>query len=213
SCSEEEIDDLWAKLSEGGEVLMEFQEYPFSKKYGWCKDKFGVSWQLSIGQSLQKITPSLLFVGDKAGKTKEAIEYYSGLFDDSGTEMLAEYASGEGDIAGYIKFGSFKLAGQNFIAMDSSAQHKFTFNEAVSFYVSCEDQAEIDRLWAKLSAVPESEQCGWCKDKFGVSWQLVPKRFEELVKDPDQEKSKKVMEAMLKMHKIEVSELEKAYNS
>ena len=88
----------------------------------------------------------------------------------------------------------------------------FTFNEATSFYVECEDQKEVDYFWNKLSAVPESEQCGWCKDKFGFSWQIVPRQLGELIGDPDPVKSKRVINAMLQMHKIIVADLQKAYD-
>jgi predicted 3-demethylubiquinone-9 3-methyltransferase (glyoxalase superfamily) len=88
----------------------------------------------------------------------------------------------------------------------------FQFNESISFYVECKDQKEVDYFWSKLSAVPESEQCGWCKDKFGLSWQIVPKQLGELIGDPDPVKSKRVVNAMLKMHKIIVADLQKAYD-
>ena len=209
--SEEEIDKLWEKLSDGGEVLMEYQNYPFAKKYGWCNDKFGLSWQLMLGEGDPKITPSLLFTKDKVGKAMEAIEYYTSLFPDSEIITVAKYEEGEGDTVGNVKFGLFKLSGQEFIAMESGLEHSFTFNEAVSFYVNCDDQAEVDKLWEKLSAVPESEQCGWCKDKYGVSWQIVPVILSELMEGPDKARKGKVMERLMKMKKLNVKDLEDAY--
>jgi len=104
---------------------------------------------------------------------------------------------------------SFELEGQRFICLDGGPI--FKFNEAVSFYVECENQEEVDSLWGKLSAVPESEQCGWLKDKFGLSWQIIPKQLGELIGDKDPEKSGRVMKAMLQMKKIDVAALEKAY--
>ncbi len=209
--TEEEIDVLWGKLSENGKIMMEFQKYPFSEKYGWCADKYGVSWQLNLVKADQKIIPSLLFTQEKAGKAEEAINFYTSIFPDSKVETIARYEKGDYDKEGLIKYSLFKLAGESFSAMESTLQHEFTFNEAVSLYVECEDQAEVDKYWEKMSAVPESEQCGWLKDKYGVSWQIVPKQLGELLSDPDKEKAGRVLQAMLQMKKIDVAELQKAY--
>ncbi len=210
--TEEEIDALWGKLSEGGKVMMEFQKYPFSEKYGWCSDKYGVSWQLNLVKADQKIIPSLLFTQDKVGGAEEAINFYTSLFPNSEVTTISRYEKGDYDKEGLIKYSLFKLAGESFSAMESTLSHEFTFNEAVSLYVECEDQEEVDRLWEKLSAVPESEQCGWVKDKYGVSWQIIPKQLGELLSDPDKEKAGRVINAMLQMKKISVADLQKAYN-
>lgn len=210
--SEEEVDNLWAKLSDGGETLMPLQEYPFSKKYGWTSDKYGVNWQLSVardGQPSPSITPSLMFTGDNAGKAEEAIKFYTSLFDNSKVEMVSHYE--DGPDKGRVNFGLFQLHGQNFSAMDSSLEHKFTFNEAVSLFVNCEDQAEVDTLWNKLTADGgEESQCGWLKDKYGVSWQIIPQQLMELMSDPDHAKAGRAMQAMLKMKKISIADLEHA---
>ena len=108
-------------------------------------------------------------------------------------------------------FTDFQLLGQWFAAMDSAHGHAFSFNEAVSLMVTCDTQAEIDDYWEKLSAVPEAEQCGWLKDKYGVSWQIVPTILGELLSDPDPAKSQRVMEAMLQMKKIDIAKLEEVY--
>ncbi len=111
---------------------------------------------------------------------------------------------------GYVLNGIFELEGLRYICLDGGPI--FKFNEAISLTVDVDSQEQLDALWEKLSAVKESEQCGWCKDKFGLSWQIIPKRLGELISDPDKEKSMRVMEALMKMHKIEVAELEKAFN-
>jgi predicted 3-demethylubiquinone-9 3-methyltransferase (glyoxalase superfamily) len=212
--SEDEVDQFWAKLVDGGSVLMPLDSYPFSKKYGWLQDKYGISWQIILAENPveQKIVPSMMFVGDKAGKAEEAINYYAELFGDAGVGEISRYSAGqEPDKEGTVAYASFSLEDQQFAAMDSAQQHNFTFNEATSFYVECDTQAEVDRLWEKLSAVPESEQCGWLKDKYGISWQIIPKRLGELMSDPDPEKSGRVLEAMLKMKKIDLAKLEAAY--
>ena len=154
-----------------------------------------------------------MFTQEKSGKAKEAIETYTKIFPNSKIEMIVPYEKGEGDKEGFIKHSRFTLDGQEFMAIDSSGPHEFIFNEAISFIVHCDTQKEIDYFWGKLSAVPESEQCGWCKDKFGLSWQIIPKRLMELLGDKDREKAKRVANIMLKQHKIVVADLEKAYES
>lgn len=178
----EEVDTLYAKLAEGGEVLMPLQKYDFSEKYAWVNDRFGVSWQLFVGDHPQKLRLAFTFVGDVAGKAEAAMQKYTSLFADSGIDFAARYPAGmPKDKEGTIMHASFRLAGQSFIAMDSAENHTFSFSLATSLIVECEDQAEIDHFWNALSAVPEAEQCGWLKDEFGVSWQIVPKNFQQYV--------------------------------
>jgi predicted 3-demethylubiquinone-9 3-methyltransferase (glyoxalase superfamily) len=166
---------------------------------------------------MQKITPFLWF--DK--NCEEAINYYVEIFNggpykdkDSKIISIARYEKevdtpGAEEMEGKILTVEFELNGQKFQALDGGPI--FKFNEAVSFLVETKDQEETDYFWEKLSAVPESEQCGWLKDKFGLSWQIIPKRLGELLADPNKEKSHKVANAMLKMHKIVIEDLEKAY--
>ncbi len=216
--AEEHLVELWEQLSQGGTALMELGVYPFSKKYGWIQDKYGVSWQLILtdpnGEERPKIIPSLMFAGDIAGKAEEAIEYYVSLFENSRKGQLAHYGAGqEPDKEGSLMFGDFTLEGQWFAAMDSAYAHAFTFNEAISLLVLCEDQEEIDHFWNALSAHPQSEQCGWLKDKYGVSWQISPKGMEELLNSEDKEKANKAMQAMLQMKKLDIAKLKEAFNS
>ncbi|HLC59958.1 MAG TPA: VOC family protein [Candidatus Nanoarchaeia archaeon] len=212
--SEAEIDVVWNKLIEGGKALMPYDTYPWAQKYGWIQDKYGLSWQLSWSEHHkmeQKITPLLMFTKDVAGKTKDAIEFYTRVFPNSKTEILVPYTKEDGDKEGFIKHARFTLDGQNFMAMDSSLSHDFSFNEAVSFVVNCDTQKEIDYYWGKLSSVPESEMCGWCKDKFGVSWQIVPSIMNEMMTSGDKEKIARVTQAFLKMKKFDISKLREAY--
>ncbi|MBZ0308172.1 MAG: VOC family protein [Anaerolineae bacterium] len=207
--TEEEIDRLWAKLSEGGSVMMPFQEYPFSKKFGWVEDKFGLSWQVNLGARGQKITPFLMFTGDQFGKAEEAMQFYTSLFENSGIDRIERYGAGENGQDGRVKHAVFRLHGQELMTMDSNYEHGFTFNEAISLCVECDTQEEIDYLWDNLSAVPEAEQCGCLKDKFGVSWQIVPTMLPEVMQDP--QKTKQVMDAFLQMKKFDIATLRKAY--
>lgn len=213
--TKEEVEALWKELSEGGTALMELGEYPFSEKYGWIMDKYGLSWQIMfMGDSeiTQTITPTLLFVGNVCGKPEEAIKFYTTVFRDSKIGDIDRYEKGEEpDKEGTVKHAGFTLEGQDFAAMDSAYPHNFSFNEAISFIVSCETQEEIDYYWGKLSAVPEAEQCGWLKDKFGVSWQIVPSVMGQMMSDKDPDKLARVTEAFLKMKKFDIETLERAY--
>lgn len=186
----EHLDELWKKLLEGGEVLMPIDEYPYSKRYGWAKDRYGISWQLILtdpsGEPRPFIIPSLMFSQHNTNRAEEAIAFYTTVFDNSRRGSLARYSEDTGPAkAGSLMFGDFMLADQWFAAMDSGVEQGFTFNEAISLAVTCKDQAEIDYFWDKLSTVPEAEQCGWCKDDYGLSWQIVPENLDELMKKPD----------------------------
>lgn len=206
--AEKNLDLLWKKLSDGGKALMPLDKYPFSKKYGWIQDKYGISWQLILTNPEEKerpfIIPSLLFVGNVCGKAEEAITFYSSVFNNSKWGEIVRYPKDmEPDKEGTIMFSDFMLENQWFAAMDSAHEHKFAFNEAISLMVNCKNQNEIDYFWEKLSAVPEFEQCGWLKDKFGVSWQVVPENIQDLMK----KNTGKTTQAMLKMKKIIIKDL------
>jgi predicted 3-demethylubiquinone-9 3-methyltransferase (glyoxalase superfamily) len=218
SCaSEEEIDMHWKKLSEGGKVMMELDKYTFATKYGWIEDKFGISWQLSFmeGQPAgQKITPSIMYTHANVGKAKEAMEFYTSVFPESGIDFTNKYGESAGagpNKPDYLNFATFHILGQSFNTMDSADDHKFDFTEGISIVVNCKDQAEIDMYWEKLSAVPESEQCGWLKDKYGISWQIVPEEMDKMLDQGDDAAKKRVTEAFLKMKKFNIAELKKAF--
>lgn len=210
-----EVDQIWEKFSKGANILMELGEYPFSQRYGWLADKYGLSWQI-IHTDIpftQKIVPVMMFVGKMAGRAEEAINFYTSVFKQAKTNFITRRGKGEApDKEGSVKYAQFSLFGQEFGIMDSAHDHKFAFNEAISFIVNCENQQEIDYYWEKISFVPESEQCGWIKDKFGVSWQIVPTAMEEMLNDPDQQKLARVTQAFLQMKKFDLAALQKAYH-
>jgi predicted 3-demethylubiquinone-9 3-methyltransferase (glyoxalase superfamily) len=213
--TKEEVDALWAELSKGGSSLMELGSYPFSERYGWIKDKYGLSWQLMFAGErpiTQNIIPTMMFTGEKAGKAEEAIGFYTSVFHNANVGNTMRYGEGAtgGDKPEYIAHAGFTLEGQEFAAMDSAREHGFTFNEAISFMVNCETQEEIDYYWEKLSAVPASEQCGWLKDKYGFSWQIVPTIMGEMFKSGDEKKIARVTEAFLKMKKFDIATLKEA---
>ena len=203
-----ELESYWDKLKDKGTVLMPLDKYDWSEKYGWVQDKFGVNWQLSAGNLSdvgQKFTPTLLFTKENAGLAEDAIHFYTSLFDNSSVTGILKYEAGEHDKEGFVKHAQFSLNGNVFMAMDSSASHNFVFSEGVSFVVECDNQNEIDHFWNRLTEEGEESMCGWLKDKFGVSWQIVPSVLGELM---NSEKAPRVMQAFLKMKKFEIAVLE-----
>jgi predicted 3-demethylubiquinone-9 3-methyltransferase (glyoxalase superfamily) len=218
SCAtKEEVDALWGALSDGGTARMELGAYPFSERYGWVQDRYGLSWQVMFagGRPIaQKITPVLMFTGKQAGNTEAAIRFYASVFHDSKVGDMMRYGAGEEpDAEGSVKFARFKLEGQQFAAMDSAREHGFAFNEAISLMVNCENQEEIDYYWERLSADPRSEQCGWLKDKYGVSWQVVPTEMNEMMAHGTPQQIARVTEEFLKMKKFDVAKLREAYEA
>jgi len=209
----DKVDYLWAKLSEGGKVMMELDKYPFSERYGWVEDKYGVSWQILLGNDSQIIAPCLMFAGEQRGKAEEAINYYMSLFRNSSVERVAHYEEDEEGPTGAVKYAAFTINGQNFKAMDSGREVPFRFTPAISFVVNCDTQEQIDYYWEKLSAGGDesAQQCGWLKDRYEVSWQIVPALMGRMMSDPDQEKSRRVMAALLPMKKLDIRMLKKAY--
>ena len=181
---DQEIEKMWNQLIDGGNVMMELNTYPWSGKYGWCSDKYGVSWQLM--KSDQKgIIPSLTFSQHNAGKAEEAMDFYSSLFPNSKSVAKSRYEKGEHDVEGYLKYSQTLLNGIPFCAMDSSMPHMFTFNEGVSFVIVLDTQEEIDLYWDTLVQGGQEGKCGWLKDKYGLSWQIVPSILPSLMNNPE----------------------------
>lgn len=204
----DEVVALHKKLVDGGSELMPLDTYPWSEKYAWVMDKYGVTWQILTGESEHKIRPALMFCGQNLGRAEEAMKRYTSLFENSKIESVMRFEEGEGGKAGDIKHGTFTLDGQGFVAMDAPGQHDFTFGYGVSLMAYCNAQSEIDKLWKDLTAGGEAQQCGWLSDKFGVEWQVVPASMDEIMKDPA--RGEKVMEVLLGMKKLEIKELEMA---
>lgn len=211
----EETEVLWQKLIEGGRALMPLQEYPFSKLYGWVEDKYGLSWQVIYTEGFeyeQKLTIQLMFSGDVTGKANEAIKYYTDLFKDGVIGDIHEYEEGQAvQEDAKISHANFSILDTEILASDNGTQTDYTFNEAISLMVLCVTQAEIDYYWEKLSADPEAEQCGWLKDKFGVSWQIVPANMNELMSRGTQAQIDAVTQEFLKMKKLDKNHLERAW--
>jgi predicted 3-demethylubiquinone-9 3-methyltransferase (glyoxalase superfamily) len=193
---------------DGGKAMMNLGAYPWSEYYGWVVDKYGMTWQLfltPIEAGQQKVIPSMLFTNEVYGRGKEAIDFYTQVFSNHKTFFTDLYKVGEPQPEGNLKFGSFELNGAQFAAMDGPGDHAFKFNEGVSIVVECENQAEIDYYWEHLSEGGYEGQCGWLKDKFGVSWQIVPIVLNQLMGNP--ETAQKAREAFMKMRKFIIQDL------
>ena len=206
--TKDEVEAYWRQLSNGAKALMDLGSYPFSERYGWLEDRYGLSWQLMYGANAgQRITPVLMFTQNVDGKAEDAIDFYTSVFPNAkiGDVMRNEQ--------GTVRWGSFTLEGQQFAAMDGGSAHAFTFNEAISFIVNCDTQQEIDAYWNKLSADPRAEQCGWLKDKYGLSWQIPPVVMTEMLATNNPKKLARVTEAFLKMKKFDLAKLKAAYES
>lgn len=210
--TEEEIDRIWQAFSKEGTVLMALDKYDWSKKYGWINDKFGISWQFSLGKIEdvgQRITPCFMFVGDQYGRAEEAINHYSAIFKNAELEGILRYGPNESpDEEGKIKHAQLALNGQKFMVMESAHPHNFSFSEGVSLTIYCETQNDIDYYWEKLTESGKESMCGWVKDKFGVSWQIIPTVLNKLMSDPA--KAGKAVQAFLQMRKFDIEKLVQA---
>ena len=156
---------------------------------------------------MQKITPFLWFDGN----AEEAMNFYVSIFKNSKVGRVSRYGDAGPGPKGTVMSVTFRLEGQEFMALNGGPH--FSFSPAISFFVSCETQEEVDQLWEKLSAGGKKEKCGWLKDKYGLSWQIIPATLGQLMQDKDPERSKRVMNAMLQMNKIEIKKLKQAYEN
>lgn len=202
-----EVEKYWSKLSDGGKVLMPYGSYPWSSSYGWCEDKYGLSWQIYQGdlkEVKQKIVPCLLFVGKQYGRAEEGVRFYTSVFGNSTIGGILLYDESNPEGRGKVMHSQFSLGQSVFMAMDGSGEHEYSFNPAASFVVECETQQEIDRFWEILGSEGEYNQCGWLSDKFGVSWQIIPEILSSLMLS---EKAPKVVEAFMKMQKFDIQKL------
>ncbi len=210
----EEVEKLYAELSVNGAVLMDLGEYPFSKRYAWVQDKYGLSWQLFFNENakeLPKIRPTLLFAGEVCGKAENALDFYASVFSNSEIGWVSRYESNEAmDLRAIINYAEVNLDGSQILLMDHAMGGDYTFNEAFSLVILCEDQEEIDYYWEKLSFDSEAEQCGWLKDQYGISWQVVPKVMIDAMENGTEEEIKRLTEAFLPMKKLDILTLEKA---
>ena len=208
----EEFDRIWSAFSKEGTVLMPADKYPWGEKYGWLSDKFGISWQLALGKISdvgQKVTPCLMFTGKQYGRVDDALEHYSSIFENVKVEGILRYGENEPpDQPGKVKHAQVALNSQKFMLMESGAAHKFVFSEGISLTIHCDTQNEIDHYWEKLTESGEESMCGWLKDKFGVSWQIIPTILNKIMSDPA--KAGKAAQAFMSMRKLNIEQIVQA---
>jgi predicted 3-demethylubiquinone-9 3-methyltransferase (glyoxalase superfamily) len=208
----EELDRAWNAFTKDGNVLMPLDKYPWGEKYGWISDKYGISWQLALGNISdvgQKITPCMLFTGKQYGRAEEAITFYSSIFKNTTIDGILRYGANElPDTEGKVKHAQINLGGNKLMLMESAAPHDFTFSEGVSLTIHCETQEEIDHYWGKLTESGEESMCGWLKDKFGVSWQIIPTILSKIMSDPA--KAGKAAQAFMTMRKLNIEQIVQA---
>ncbi len=210
-----EVDAVWNKLIEGGEVMIQIDKYKWSDRYGWLNDRFGVSWQLYKGRLKdvgQRISPLLMFSGKQRGKAEEAMNLYMSLFENSLSDGISRYTASDPGPEGLVNHAQFRIMGQTLMVMDNGFENEMPFNEAISLFVNCKDQQEVDYYWDQFTKEGEESRCGWLKDKFGVSWQIVPEFLSDTFETDDPIQIKNVMAAMSQMKKLEVAKLKEAYN-
>ena len=219
--TEEEVQQYWNRISEDGRILMPLDSYSWSKKYGWVQDRYGVTWQIFLGEKSgdQKIVPTLMFIHGNNGKAMQAMELYTRTFPNSKIGNILKYGEGsEGhpvqEPAENIQHAHFEIDGYSLFCMDNSYDHAFDFNEGISMVIMTDTQEQTDQYWEALTTDGgRASMCGWLKDRFGVSWQIVPKKLIQLMSDPDPEKAQNVARAMMTMQRIVIEDLEKAYHS
>lgn len=210
----EEVNRLYNTLIKGGSELMPLDAYDFSGWYAWISDKYGLNWQIMLVEDIhahKKIRPSLLFSMEVCGRTQEAMDYYSGVFLDSSVGFVNRYLEGQAaDHRAKINYAELGICDFEMVLMDHGYGGDAAFNEAISFMIQCDDQKEIDYYWEKLSFVAEAEACGWVKDQFGLSWQIVPRALGALLSEGTESEIDKVTKAFLKMKKFDIAALERA---
>lgn len=212
-----QIDAVWHKLVVNGKVMMPLDRYPFSERYGWVADRFGVSWQLILanpaGEQRPSIIPSLMFTEGMAGNANDAIAFYCGIFPDSQRGITAPRPEDMGpDKAGTLMFADFCVNNTWLAAMDSAHPHGFGFNDAVSLLIPCEAQEEIDYYWSALSAGGQTGECGWLKDKYGVSWQVASALLLDIMKSASREQIDRIIQVFLEMKKVDIQAIQRAYD-
>lgn len=207
-----EADRLSGALARGGSVLMPLGEYAWSPRYAWVQDRFGVSWQVMAGKRPSgggAVAPCLMFSNERRGQAAAALQVYARVLGGR-VEALEHYAAGQGP-EDLIQHGRIAARGVSLTAMDSPIDHAFGFNEGLSLQVMCDDQAELDRCWAELSEGGEQGPCGWLKDRFGVSWQVVPAAIAEWLTSPDTAARERAFAAVMRMKKLDIAAIQAAF--
>jgi predicted 3-demethylubiquinone-9 3-methyltransferase (glyoxalase superfamily) len=201
-----EVDEIWDLLQVEGKILMPLSSYPWSAYYGWVEDKYGVHWQLYLGQlsdvNHQALVPTLMFSGSNRGNCKNAISFYQAVFSEFKLQGILHYS--QENLSDYVQHAQFVINGFTIMVMDSENDIDAPFTEGNSFVIQCDTQDEIDFYWNELTKNGVESQCGWCKDPFGVSWQIIPRNMNELIR------TETAVAAMMQMKKIDIAKLQNA---
>lgn len=204
--NEQELDRLWTNLSGGGNTLMPLGSYPWSNRYGWLEDKYHVSWQLYLGDpkstNQQRIVPVLMYCGAQQGNCHGALEWYGNLFKNFRQQGILQYP--EGIMKDQVQHAQFIAEDFTLMAMDSGVPQPYTFTEGISLTILCKNQDDIDYYWDTITLNGTESMCGWCKDAYGVSWQIVPENIEQYMKTPA------AVRTLMQMKKIIIRDLEQA---
>jgi predicted 3-demethylubiquinone-9 3-methyltransferase (glyoxalase superfamily) len=209
--TEEEFDLAWNSLTKGGTIVSKPEKTAWSDKYGWVTDAFSVSWQLAIQKKSdisQKITPYLMFSGDRYGSAESAIRHYEEVFRSASADGVVRYGAGDApDHEGFIRHAEIELMNQKFM-MSEVASADIPFTEGISLTIHCENQEEVDYYWNKLTEGGQESMCGWLRDRFGVSWQIVPTILTRIMSDPV--KAGKAAQAFMSMRKLDIEQIVQA---
>lgn len=210
----EEVDALYTELAKGGKDLMPLDSYPFSDRYAWVEDQFGLSWQIMLAPDVpanHKVRVSLLFAGQYCGQAEQALKDYATIFQKGEPGQINYYQEGEArDDRARVNYAELNIGDQQLVFMDHGFGSDEEFSEAISFLIVAGAQSEVDYYWEKLSADEKAESMGWLKDSHGISWQVVPQAYLQIMETATEEQKKRVLDVLFKMKKMDVARLENA---
>lgn len=210
----EEVDALYEKLADSGKELMPLDKYPFSDRYAWVEDQFGLSWQIMLAKGVpanHKIRVSLLFAGAYCGQAEAALDHYVNIFPTAEKGHVNYYQEGEAqDDRAKVNYAELNIGDQQFVLMDHGFGSDEEFTQAISFLIVAGAQSEVDYYWEKLSAKEDAEAMGWLEDAYGVSWQVVPQAYYQIMESATDEQKDRVIKALTKMKRMDSGRLENA---
>lgn len=204
--NEEQLHYVWERLNQQGETLMPLTDYPELGKYGWTNDRYGFSWQVRLGDSLQTIVPCIMFANENFGLAQAAIDEWINVFGGKQTFVI----KGKEE---RLRASGFQLRGHDLIIMDSPEKHAFSFSMANSFYFYFKDQADIDQVWGGLTDAGKEWPCGWMEDRYGVYWQTMNRQLLDWTNDPDVAKAKRATKELYKMKRIDLAQIKRAHDN
>lgn len=203
--NENQLNQVWEQLNQEGETLMPLTDYPELGKFGWTNDRFGFSWQVRLGDSLQTIIPCIMFANNNYGLAQAAIDEWIAAFGGKQNFVI----KGKDD---RLRAAGFQLRGHDLIIMDSPEKHDFKFTMGNSFYFYLKDQTDIDQVWEAITKDGKEWPCGWMEDRYGVYWQTANQQLLDWTNDPDIEKAQRATQEMYKMKKINLAQIKRAYD-